>query len=94
LDTQLENGRTPSRATAKTRREAAMMAMAVFYIRLERVKRDAGWIPYQPQSDNANNVHKDVTTFAENDGIEGDERLRGAKLHQLIRGGLIGILVH
>lgn len=30
LETQPENGRTPSRATAKTRREAAMMAIAVF----------------------------------------------------------------
>lgn len=30
LDTQPEKGRTPSRATAKTRRDAAMMAMAVF----------------------------------------------------------------
>lgn len=30
LETQLENGRTPSRATAKTRREAATMAIAVF----------------------------------------------------------------
>ena len=29
-DTQLEKGRTPSRATAKTRREAAVMATAVF----------------------------------------------------------------
>lgn len=29
-DTQLENGRTPSRATAKTRREAATIAIAVF----------------------------------------------------------------
>lgn len=49
---------------------------------------------YQPQSDDANDVHKDVTTFAENDGIEGNEWLRGTKLHQLVRGGLIGILVH
>ena len=30
-ETQLEKGRTPSRATAKTRREAATMAMAVFW---------------------------------------------------------------
>lgn len=30
-ETQGEKGRTPSRATAKTRREAAMMAMAVFW---------------------------------------------------------------
>jgi len=30
LDTQPEKGRTPSRATAKMRREAATMAMAVF----------------------------------------------------------------
>lgn len=30
-DTQPENGRTPSRATAKTSREAATIAMAVFY---------------------------------------------------------------
>jgi hypothetical protein len=29
-ETQPEKGSTPSRATAKTRREAAMMAMAVF----------------------------------------------------------------
>jgi hypothetical protein len=29
-ETQPEKGRTPSRATAKTRREAAMMAIAVF----------------------------------------------------------------
>lgn len=29
-ETQLEKGRTPSRATAKTRREEATMAMAVF----------------------------------------------------------------
>jgi hypothetical protein len=30
-ETQLEKGRTPSRATAKTRREAATMAIAVFF---------------------------------------------------------------
>ena len=30
-ETQLENGRTPSRATAKTSRDAATMAIAVFY---------------------------------------------------------------
>lgn len=30
LETQPENGRTPSRATAKTRREAATIAIAVF----------------------------------------------------------------
>lgn len=30
-ETQPENGRTPSRATAKTSRDAATMAMAVFY---------------------------------------------------------------
>jgi hypothetical protein len=29
-ETQPENGRTPSRATAKTRREAATIAIAVF----------------------------------------------------------------
>lgn len=31
-ETQVEKGRTPSRATAKTSREAAVMATAVFYI--------------------------------------------------------------
>lgn len=31
LETQDDQGRTPSRATAKTRREAARTAMAVFY---------------------------------------------------------------
>lgn len=30
-ETHEDQGRTPSRATAKTRREAARMAMAVFY---------------------------------------------------------------
>jgi hypothetical protein len=45
-------------------------------------------MPYQPQSNDTDDVHKDVTTFAENDGIEGNERLRGAKLHQHIGGGL------
>lgn len=30
-DTQPDAGRTPSRATANTRREAAVMAIAVFY---------------------------------------------------------------
>lgn len=30
-ETQLENGSTPSRATAKTRREAATIAIAVFW---------------------------------------------------------------
>jgi hypothetical protein len=30
-DTQLDAGRTPSRATAKTSRDAAVIAMAVFY---------------------------------------------------------------
>lgn len=31
-ETQDEKGRTPSRATAKTRREAAVIATAVFYL--------------------------------------------------------------
>jgi hypothetical protein len=31
-DTQLEKGNTPSRATAKTRRDAATMAIAVFFV--------------------------------------------------------------
>jgi hypothetical protein len=49
LETQLEKGRTPSRATAKTRREAAMMAMAVFWMRLGRgFHRGMGKMSYQP----------------------------------------------
>ena len=35
-ETQPENGRTPSRATANTRREAAIMAMAVFWDELDK----------------------------------------------------------
>tara|TARA_R110002060_G_scaffold75796_1_gene85691 strand:+ start:505 stop:789 length:285 start_codon:yes stop_codon:yes gene_type:complete len=35
-ETQPEKGSTPSRATAKTRREAATIAMAVFYKKLAR----------------------------------------------------------
>lgn len=31
-DVQLENGSTPSRATAKTRRDAARIAIAVFFV--------------------------------------------------------------
>ena len=35
---QLEKGKTPSRATAKTRRDAARIAMAVFYMILNEYR--------------------------------------------------------
>lgn len=42
-ETQPENGSTPSRATAKTRREAAMMAIAVFYS-MSVMKKKHAWM--------------------------------------------------
>jgi hypothetical protein len=43
---------------------------------------------YEPESNYADDVHEDVSTFAEDNGVEGNERLRRAELKKLIRGGL------
>lgn len=48
-ETQVEKGRTPSRATAKTRREAAVIATAVFYplsVNVQYEQREG--LTYQP----------------------------------------------
>lgn len=71
LDTHDDHGKTPSRATAKTRRDAARMAMAVFYANVSRwtsIKVGSG-STYKPQSDNADYIHHNVAALAEDHGV-------------------------
>jgi hypothetical protein len=65
FDTHDEKGRTPSRATAKTRREAATIAMAVFLWGGVLVWW-VGWgwrRTYKPESDDADYVHEYVASL-------------------------------
>lgn len=77
-ETHPEKGRTPSRATAKTRRDDATMAIAVFWrydqflVLAMREKIDT----YKPESDDADDVHEDMPTLAQDSSIQRDERLR------------------
>lgn len=77
-ETQGENGKTPSLATANTSLEAARTAMAVFCRRLVMSTlliwshgTDGSWrrCPYKPKSDDANNVHNDMRSVSENSCI-------------------------
>lgn len=63
-ETQPEKGRTPSRATAKTRREAATMAIAVFFDNQHCAKSGKKDSTYKPQGDDADDVHEDMTPLS------------------------------
>ena len=68
LETQLEYGRTPSRATAKTRRDAATIAIAVFYIcQMAGIMKEGA--TYKPQGQNTDYVHENMPPFPENDSV-------------------------
>lgn len=45
---------------------------------------------YQPQGENADEVHKDVAAVAKNGSVQRHEWLRGAEAHQRLRIGLEG----
>ena len=38
-----------------------------------------GGLTYEPQGDDANDIHEDVAAFTEDDSVEGDKRLRRAE---------------
>lgn len=78
-ETHEEKGRTPSRATAKTRREAAVIATAVFCSFLVWVIQVVGEGTYQPQGEDADDVHKDMSTTAKHHSVQWNKWLRRAK---------------
>lgn len=44
---------------------------------------------YQPEGDDADDVHEDVAAITQYDGVQWDERLRRAEAHEDIRGRLV-----
>lgn len=42
----------------------------------------------EPKGDNANDVHENMSTLAQDDGVERNKGLRGTELHELVRGRL------
>lgn len=82
-ETQPEKGRTPSRATAKTSRDAAVIAIAVFYGVSHVQPKES--ITYQPQRSNGDDIHEDMATLPKHNGVKRDKRLRAAKLEEFLR---------
>lgn len=56
------------------------------------MRESTAGLAYQPQCDDANDVHEDVATLAQHDGIEWDEWLRRAKSPKFVGGRLERLL--
>jgi len=81
LPIQEERGRTPSRATAKMRREAATIATLVLWHKALSIVGGRGVIRrngiHQNQTQHCDDGHENTRSFPQGHGVDLDERLGG-----------------